>query len=61
MVVVVKDMHKMLSTGNIYGYCSCGREVKYSRNYMDKECPLCGAELTWECFEEEGEDNVKDI
>lgn len=60
MAVVVKDMHKISSTKQIIGYCSCGREVKYSWLHPDRVCPLCGAKLVWD-FGKEGENNVKDI
>lgn len=36
------------SDGSIYGYCSCGRELKFSEEYTDKKCPLCGAKIIWD-------------
>lgn len=44
MQIYVKDIHTIYSVGT-YGYCTCGREVRYG---IDKECPVCKAELIWE-------------
>lgn len=35
------------SDGSIYGYCSCGRELKNSEEHTDEKCPLCGAKIIW--------------
>lgn len=47
--IEVKDVHKSTISGLIFGYCSCGREVKLPEN----ECPLCKNELIWTDFEDE--------
>ena len=44
MQINVTDIHTSHSVGR-YGYCTCGREVRYGK---DKICPVCKAELTWE-------------
>ncbi len=44
MQINVTDIHTSNSVGT-YGYCICGREVRYGK---DKECPVCKAELIWE-------------
>lgn len=43
MQINVTDIHTSNSVGT-YGYCTCGREVRYGK---DKECPVCKAELIW--------------
>lgn len=55
MSVVVRDIHGMKHNKEIIGYCVCGREVKYTPTHIDRECPLCGAELTWNITEERGD------
>lgn len=55
MSVVVRDIHGMKHNKEIIGYCICGREVKYTPTHIDRECPLCGAELTWNITEERGD------
>lgn len=47
--IEVKDVHKSTVFGFIFGYCSCGREIKCP----EKVCPLCGNELIWPEFEDE--------
>lgn len=42
MQINVTDIHTSRSVGT-YGYCTCGREVRYG---IDKECPVCKAEQT---------------
>ena len=37
MQINVTDIHTSNSVGT-YGYCTCGREVRYGK---DKECPVC--------------------
>lgn len=47
--IEIKDVHKSTVFGFIFGYCSCGREIKCP----EKVCPLCGNELIWPEFEGE--------
>lgn len=46
-MVVVSGLWKDRTGSATYGYCSCGREVKYSKEYIDEKCPMCGAKLEW--------------
>ena len=46
-MVVVSGLWKDRTGSTTYGYCSCGREVKNSKEYTDEKCPMCGAKLEW--------------
>ena len=46
-MVVVSGLWKDRLSSATYGYCSCGREVKHSKEYIDEKCPMCGAKLEW--------------
>lgn len=46
MQIKVTDIHKSHINDIIYGYCTCGREVRRGK---DKTCPACKAELIWAC------------
>lgn len=40
----VKDIWKFKEGAAVYGYCVCGREVRYLKDY---KCPCCGIKLKW--------------
>lgn len=42
--------------GNVYGYCSCGRELK--KTSIKVKCPLCERELQWEEEDAQGKDET---
>ena len=46
-MVTVSGLWKDRLSSATYGYCSCGREVRYSGKIFDTKCPLCGAKLEW--------------
>ena len=46
-MVIVSGLWKSFNGSATYGYCSCGREVKHSKEYIDEKCPMCGAKLEW--------------
>lgn len=49
----VKDLWKFKDGAAVYGYCECGREVQYQKDY---KCPCCGVKLKWNIPE-----NIKNI
>lgn len=40
----VKDLWKFKDGAAVYGYCECGREVQYQKDY---KCPCCNVKLMW--------------
>ncbi len=40
----VKDLWKFKDGTAVYGYCECGREVQYQKDY---KCPCCNVKLMW--------------
>lgn len=42
--VLVRDLWKFKNKSNVYGYCSCGREVRQGK---DNVCPMCDSKLIW--------------
>lgn len=44
MTMEVKDIWKFKDGAAVYGYCECGREVEYTKDY---KCPCCGTMLEW--------------
>lgn len=45
---IVSGYWKSIDGSVTYGYCTCGREVKKSDEYIDEKCPMCGAKIVWD-------------
>jgi DNA-directed RNA polymerase subunit RPC12/RpoP len=45
---IVSGYWKSIDGSVTYGYCTCGREVKSTKEGRDEKCPMCGAKLVWD-------------
>lgn len=44
---IVRGLWKSYLGTCVFGYCTCGREVRYSDEYKDEKCPMCKSKLEW--------------
>lgn len=42
---IVSGYWKSIDDSVTYGYCTCGREVKSTKEGRDEKCPMCGAKI----------------
>lgn len=45
---IVSGYWKSIDGSVTYGYCTCGREVKSTKEGRDEKCPMCGAKIVWD-------------
>lgn len=45
---IISGYWKSIDGSVTYGYCTCGREVKSTKEGRDEKCPMCGAKIVWD-------------